>query len=68
VIHQENSADGGIYATRDNNDVRSLRNLKENDVGRGMMTSGVVFLHDYARPHTAARTRALLELFDREFV
>jgi transposase len=27
----------------------------------GMLTPGVVLLHDNARPHTAARTRALLE-------
>jgi transposase len=28
---------------------------------RGMLTSGVVLLHDNAHRHTAARTRALLE-------
>ena len=28
-----------------------------------MLTLGVVFLHDYARPHTAARTQALLHKF-----
>jgi transposase len=26
-----------------------------------MLTSGIVLLHDNVRPHTAARTRALLE-------
>jgi transposase len=36
---------------------------------RGTLISGVVLLHDNARPHTAARTRSLLahlnwELFD----
>jgi hypothetical protein len=31
-----------------------------------MLTSGVVFLHDKAGPHTAARTRALLEYFNWE--
>jgi hypothetical protein len=31
-----------------------------------MLTSGVVLLHDSARPHTAARTRALLEHFNWE--
>jgi hypothetical protein len=35
---------------------------------RGMMTSGVVLLHDNARPHTAVRTRALLEHFNRELL
>jgi histone-lysine N-methyltransferase SETMAR len=29
-----------------------------------MLTSGVVLLHDNARPHTATRTRALLEHFN----
>jgi hypothetical protein len=31
-----------------------------------MLTSGVVLLHDNARPHTAAGTRALLEHFNWE--
>jgi histone-lysine N-methyltransferase SETMAR len=31
-----------------------------------MLTSGVVLLHDNAWPHTAARTRALLEHFNWE--
>jgi hypothetical protein len=31
-----------------------------------MLTYGVVLLHDKARPHTAARTRALLEHFNWE--
>jgi transposase len=31
-----------------------------------MLTSGVVLLHDNAHPHTAARTRALLEHFNWE--
>jgi hypothetical protein len=33
---------------------------------RGMPTSGVVLFHDNVRPHTAARTRALLEHFNWE--
>jgi peptidoglycan/xylan/chitin deacetylase (PgdA/CDA1 family) len=33
---------------------------------RGMLISGVVLLHDNARQHTAARTRALLEHFNWE--
>jgi transposase len=32
----------------------------------GMLTFGVLFLHDNAPPHTAARTRALLEHFNWE--
>jgi hypothetical protein len=28
---------------------------------RGMLTYGIVLFHDSARPHTAARTRILLE-------
>jgi hypothetical protein len=31
-----------------------------------MLTSAVVLFHDNARPHTAARTRALLEHFNWE--
>jgi transposase len=31
-----------------------------------MLTSGVVLLHDNTHPHTAARTRALLEHFSWE--
>jgi hypothetical protein len=31
-----------------------------------MLTSGIVLLHDKARPHTAARTRVLLEHFSWE--
>jgi hypothetical protein len=30
---------------------------------RGVLTKGVVLLHDNARPHTAARTNALIKLF-----
>jgi histone-lysine N-methyltransferase SETMAR len=30
-----------------------------------MLISGVVLLHDTARPHAAARTRALLDDFNR---
>jgi hypothetical protein len=33
---------------------------------RGMMTSGVVLLHNNTRPHTAACVRALLEHFNWE--
>jgi hypothetical protein len=33
----------------------------------GMMTSGVVLLHDNARPHTVTRTQVLLENFNWEF-
>jgi len=34
--------------------------------GRGMLAKGVVLLHDNARPHTAARTNALIKLFNWE--
>jgi transposase len=33
-----------------------------------MLTYSVVLLHDNARPHTAARTRALLEHFNWELL
>jgi hypothetical protein len=32
----------------------------------GMLTRGVVLLHDNARPHTAARTNTLIKLFNWE--
>jgi hypothetical protein len=33
---------------------------------RGMLTKGVVLLHDKARPHTAAHTNVLIKLFNWE--
>jgi hypothetical protein len=67
VFWHRRSTDGEIHATRNRNNLRSvLRNTKklrrniQNKI-HGMLTGGVVLLHDNARPHTAARTRALLE-------
>jgi histone-lysine N-methyltransferase SETMAR len=45
--------------------LEKLRRAIQNKRG-GVLTSGVVFLHCNARPHTAARTWALLEHFDWE--
>ena len=46
--------------------LNKLRKLIQNK-RRGMLTKGVVLLlHDNARPHTAARTNALIKLFDWE--
>jgi histone-lysine N-methyltransferase SETMAR len=65
------SVDGGIHATMDHNNVSSVfRNTKIlrraiQNKRHGMLTYGVL-LHDNARPHTAARTRALLEHFSWE--
>jgi histone-lysine N-methyltransferase SETMAR len=59
---QEKSADGGIYAKRDHRNIRSvLRNTPKT-------AYSVVILHDNARPHTAARSRALLEHFNWELL
>ncbi|KAJ4439971.1 hypothetical protein ANN_08102 [Periplaneta americana] len=49
--------------------LRKLRRVIQNK-RRGMLTAGVVLLHDNARPHTARRTAAILtefgwELFDQ---
>jgi hypothetical protein len=69
-LGQERSFDGVIYATKGHNNVRSvLRNTKKlcraiQNKRRGMLISGVVLLHDNARPHTTARTLALLEHFN----
>jgi hypothetical protein len=38
-----------------------LRTAGHSEQRRGMLTYGVVLLHDSACPHTAARTRALLD-------
>jgi hypothetical protein len=78
-LGQKRNADGGIHARRDHNNVtsvfRNTQKKKKNCVGpaiqiksRGMLISGVVFLHDNASPHTAARTRALLEHFNWELL
>jgi hypothetical protein len=40
---------------------RSIQNKR-----RGMLTKGVVLLHDNARPHTVARTAALIKSFKWE--
>jgi hypothetical protein len=37
------------------------------NIRRGMLTCGVVLLHDNSCPHTAARIQALLEHFKWEF-
>jgi transposase len=71
-LRQGRSADSGIHAIMGHSNVRSvLRNNKETAYGhseemRGMLTYGVVLLHDNSRSHTAARTRELLEHFNWE--
>jgi hypothetical protein len=71
-LGQERCADVGIHATRDHNNVISLlgntKKLRSSikSKRRGMLISGVVLLHVNARPHTAARTRALLDHFNWE--
>ena len=45
--------------------VRKLRRAIQNK-RRGMLSSGIVLLHDNARPHTAARTAQLLQQFHWE--
>jgi histone-lysine N-methyltransferase SETMAR len=68
----ESCADGGIHASIDHSDVRSvLRNtkilrIKIQKKRLGMQTSGVVLLHEKARLHTSARTPAVLEHFNWE--
>jgi hypothetical protein len=69
-VGQGRSADGGIHATMDNNNAisvyQTLNNLRRAIQNKrcGMLTYGVVLLHDNALPHTAGRTRALLEHFN----
>jgi transposase len=47
-----------VYCETLNNLQRSIKNKQ-----RRMLTKGVVLLHDNTRPHTAARTNALIKLF-----
>lgn len=42
--------------------LKKLRRAIQNK-RRGMLTAGIVFVHDNARPHTAVRTRELLDQF-----
>ncbi|GFU72922.1 mariner Mos1 transposase [Trichonephila clavipes] len=44
---------------------RTLKKLKRTiqNKRRGLLSSGVVLLHDHARPHTAVRTREVLRKF-----
>jgi histone-lysine N-methyltransferase SETMAR len=63
----------GVHAPRDQNNVRSvLRKTKKRLCSAiqnrrcGMLTYGEVLLHDNDHPHTAVRTRALLEHFHWE--
>jgi hypothetical protein len=44
---------------------KKMRNAVQNK-SRGTLASGVVLLHDNVRPHTAARTPALLKHFNWE--
>ena len=50
-----------VYCETLNTFRRSIQNKR-----RGMLTKGVVLLHDNARPHTAARTNASIKLFTWE--
>jgi histone-lysine N-methyltransferase SETMAR len=45
--------------------LKKLRRTNQNK-RRGLLTYGVVLLHDNALPHAAARTQALLEHFNSE--
>jgi hypothetical protein len=74
-LGQKGSAKGGINATKDHNNVRSvLRKTNKKLIRamlkkrRGMLTYDVVLLHDNACPHTqtAACNQAMLEHFNWE--
>jgi hypothetical protein len=67
-LGQERSAVGGIHAKRDHSNVmwivyKILKNLFRGiqNKGPGMLTSGLVLLHDNVHPYTAAGARALRE-------
>jgi histone-lysine N-methyltransferase SETMAR len=46
--------------------LKKLRTARHSEKRCGMLTFGVVLHHDNARPHTAARSGALLEHFNWE--
>ncbi|GBO31089.1 hypothetical protein AVEN_227311-1 [Araneus ventricosus] len=48
--------------------VQTLRKLRRaiQNKRRGMLTEGILLLHDNARPHTASQTLALLDFFGWE--
>jgi hypothetical protein len=74
LLGQDRRADGGIHTTRGHNTSDAyFETLKEpctafQYIRRGMLTSGIVLLHDDVRPHTsrAARTRPQLEPYSWE--
>jgi transposase len=51
-----------VYCETRNKLQRSIQNK-----WRGMLTKGIVLLHDNARHHTTAHTNALIKLFNWEF-
>ncbi|GFY30962.1 uncharacterized protein TNCV_1629351 [Trichonephila clavipes] len=63
---------GELYATRDNDQLRYLlHNSTEAPKSiankqRGILSNGVLLLHDNARPHTSRKTRELIESFGWE--
>jgi hypothetical protein len=58
-VQQRATITSEVYCEILKNCVSPLRNKT-----RVVLTSGVVLLHDNVQPHTAARTRALLEHFN----
>jgi histone-lysine N-methyltransferase SETMAR len=61
IIQQGTIITSEVYCETLEELYRVIRNKR-----RGMLTPVVLILHDNARPHTAARTRALLEHFNWE--
>jgi histone-lysine N-methyltransferase SETMAR len=61
-MQQGTTVNSEVYCETLNNCIVSAIQNKR----REMLTSGVVLLHDNVRPHTAARTRVLLEHFNWE--
>jgi hypothetical protein len=60
-MHQGTTITSEVYCEILIKSFTSIRNKR-----RGMLTSGVMLLHDNFRSHTAARTRVLLEHFNWE--
>jgi hypothetical protein len=64
------SGDSGILAKRDNNNITSIYGTPKElskatqNKRRGMLISGVMFLHDNARLYTAACTKTKIKHFN----
>jgi hypothetical protein len=60
-LPQRSTINAGVYCDTPKKLCRAIQNKR-----RGMLSQGVVMLHDNARPHTAAATQDLIATFGWE--